>query len=163
MPTTAYNLNVTQYQHRPPNMTKDLDKVKSDTVKPDAVKLDKVKTEASYLDSMKAAVIDALEDIKGFDISVMDVRKLTNMTSYMIVCSATSSRQAKAIGDNVREKMKEKSYVIRGTEGEKEGEWVLVDLNDIVVHIMVPTTRAYYNLEQLWGDAEARRGHIKAV
>ena len=163
MPTTAYNLNVTQYQHRPPNMTKDLDKVKSDTVKPDAVKLDKVKTEASYLDSMKAAVIDALEDIKGFDISVMDVRKLTNMTSYMIVCSATSSRQAKAIGDNVREKMKEKSYTIRGTEGEKEGEWVLVDLNDIVVHIMVPTTRAYYNLEQLWGDAEARRGYIKAV
>ena len=139
-------------------MTKDLDKVT-----PDAVKLNTVKTEASYLDSMKAAVIDALEDIKGFDIAVMDVRKLTNMTSYMIVCSATSSRQAKAIGDNVREKMKEKSYTIRGTEGEKEGEWVLVDLNDIVVHIMVPTTRAYYNLEQLWGDAEARRGHIKAV
>jgi ribosome-associated protein len=125
--------------------------------------LDAVKTEATYLDTMKAAVIDALEDIKGFDISVMDVRKLTNMTSYMIVCSATSSRQAKAIGDNVREKMKEKNYTIRGTEGEKEGEWVLVDLNDIVVHIMVPATRAYYNLEQLWGDAEARRGHIKAV
>ena len=139
-------------------MTKD-----SDKATPDTVKLDKVKTEASYLDTMKAAVIDALEDIKGFDIAVMDVRKLTNMTSYMIVCSATSSRQAKAIGDNVREKMKEKSYTIRGTEGEKEGEWVLVDLNDIVVHIMVPTTRAYYNLEQLWGDAEARRGHIKAV
>ena len=117
----------------------------------------------TYLDSMKAAVIDALEDIKGFDINTMDVRKLTNMTSYMIVCSATSSRQAKAIGDNVREKMKEKGYAIRGTEGEKEGEWVLVDLNDIVVHIMVPATRAYYNLEQLWGDAEARRGHIKAV
>ena len=144
-------------------MTKDLDKVTPDTVKLESVKLDSVKTEASYLDSMKAAVIDALEDIKGFDIAVMDVRKLTNMTSYMIVCSATSSRQAKAIGDNVREKMKEKSYTIRGTEGEKEGEWVLVDLNDIVVHIMVPTTRAYYNLEQLWGDAEARRGHIKAV
>ena len=120
------------------------------------------KTEASYLDTMKVAVVDALEDIKGFDISVMDVRKLTNMTSYMIVASATSSRQAKAMGDNVHEKMKEKGYSIRGTEGEKEGEWVLVDLNDIVVHIMVPATRAYYNLEQLWGDAKARRGHIKA-
>jgi ribosome-associated protein len=123
---------------------------------------DSLKTEATYLDTMKAAVVDALEDIKGFDIAVMDVRKLTNMTSYMIVASATSSRQAKAMGDNVREKMKEKGYHIRGTEGEKEGEWVLVDLNDIVVHIMVPATRAYYNLEQLWGDAEARRGHIKA-
>lgn len=115
------------------------------------------------LEAMKAAVIDALDDIKGFDITTMDVRKLTNMTSYMIVASATSSRQAKAMGDNVRSKLKEKGYEIRGTEGEKEGEWVLVDLNEIVVHIMVPATRAYYNLEQLWGDAEARRGHIKAV
>ena len=121
-----------------------------------------INADNTYLDSMKTAVIDALEDIKGFDFTTMVVRKLTNMTNYMIVCSATSSRQAKAIGDNVREKMKEKGYHIRGTEGEKEGEWVLVDLNDIVVHIMVPATRAYYNLEQLWGDAEARRGHIKA-
>jgi len=118
-------------------------------------------TEANYLDTMKQAVIDALEDIKGFDIAVMDVRKLTNMTSYMIVASATSSRQAKAMGDNVREKLKEKGYTIRGTEGEKDGEWVLVDLNDMVVHIMIPATRAYYNLEQLWGDAEALRSHIK--
>ena len=120
-----------------------------------------VQTEANYLDTMKQAVSEALEDIKGFDIAVMDVRKLTNMTSYMIVASATSSRQAKAMGDNVREKLKEKGYAIRGTEGEKEGEWVLVDLNDMVVHIMIPATRAYYNLEQLWGEAEARRGHIK--
>ena len=143
-------------------MTKD-NAVKETTVKDSAkAKPEADKTEASYLDTMKAAVVDALEDIKGFDITVMDVRKLTNMTSYMIVASATSSRQAKAIGDNVHEKMKEKGYSIRGTEGEKEGEWVLVDLNDIVVHIMVPATRAYYNLEQLWGDAEARRGHIKA-
>lgn len=120
------------------------------------------KSDINNLESMKLAVVDAIEDIKGFDISVMDVRKLTSMTSYMIVASATSSRQAKAIADNVREKLKEKGYAIRGTEGEKEGEWVLVDLNDIVAHIMVPTTRAYYNLEQLWGEAENRRGHIKS-
>jgi ribosome-associated protein len=126
------------------------------------IEIDAVKSETNYLETLKTAVIDAIEDIKGFDITVMDVRKLTNMTSYMIVASATSSRQAKAMGDNVREKLKEKGYAIRGTEGEKEGEWVLVDLNDIVVHIMIPATRAYYNLEQLWGDAEARRGHIKA-
>ncbi|MDP1660132.1 MAG: ribosome silencing factor [Methylotenera sp.] len=116
----------------------------------------------NYLETMKQAVVDAIEDIKGFDITVMDVRKLTSMTSYMIVASANSSRQAKAVADNVREKLKEKCYHIRGTEGEKEGEWVLVDLDDIVVHIMVPTTRAYYNLEQLWGEAESRRGHIKS-
>ena len=123
--------------------------------------LDVVNSDANYLEVMKIAVVDAIEDIKGFDITVMDVRKLTSMTSYMIVASATSSRQAKSIADNVREKLKEKGYSIRGTEGEKEGEWVLVDLDDIVVHIMVPTTRAYYNLEQLWGEAENRRGHIK--
>ena len=123
---------------------------------------DITKSDVTNLESMKLAVVDAIEDIKGFDITVMDVRKLTSMTSYMIVASATSSRQAKAIADNVREKLKEKGYSIRGTEGEKEGEWVLVDLNDIVAHIMVPTTRAYYNLEQLWGEAENRRGHIKS-
>ncbi|WP_047552821.1 ribosome silencing factor [Methylotenera sp. G11] len=115
-----------------------------------------------HLEAMKLAVIDAIEDIKGFDITVMDVRKLTSMTNYMIVASANSSRQAKAVADNVREKLKEKGFAIRGTEGEKEGEWVLVDLDDIVVHIMVPATRAYYNLEQLWGEAESRRSHIKA-
>lgn len=113
------------------------------------------------LEAMKQAVIDAIEDIKGFDIAVMDVRKLTSLTNYMIVASATSTRQAKAIADNVREKIKEKGYEIRGTEGEKDGEWVLVDLDDIVVHIMVPTARAYYNLEQLWAEGEVRRGHIK--
>ena len=124
-----------------------------------AAALTKVATE--QVEAMKIAVVDAIEDIKGFDITVMDVRKLTSMTNYMIVASATSSRQAKAIADNVREKLKGKGFQIRGTEGEKEGEWVLVDLDDIVVHIMVPTTRAYYNLEQLWGETEGRRGHIK--
>lgn len=109
------------------------------------------------LEEMKAAVIDALEDIKAFDITVMDVRKLTSMTSYMIVASGNSIRQTKAIADNVREKLKEKGVDLRGIEGEKDGEWVLVDLADIVVHIMVPTARAYYNLEQLWGATDARR------
>lgn len=113
------------------------------------------------LEDMKLAVIDALEDIKAFDITVMDVRKLTSMTNYMIVASANSTRQAKAIADNVREKMRKKGVPLRGTEGEKDGEWVLVDLDDIVVHVMIPTARAYYNLEQLWGETENRRQHIK--
>jgi len=115
------------------------------------------------LEDMKLAVIDALEDIKAFDITVMDVRKLTEMTSYMIVASANSTRQAKAIADNVREKLKEKGAELRGTEGDKEGEWVLVDLSDIVVHIMIPSARAYYNLEQLWGETETRRSSIKSA
>ena len=136
-------------------MTQDLDKATSNIA-------NTTKADAAYLETMKTAVVDAIEDIKGFDITVMDVRKLTSMTSYMMVASATSSRQAKAVADNVRTVLKEKNYPIRGTEGEDAGEWVLVDLGDIVVHIMLPTTRAYYNLEQLWGEAESRRGHIKA-
>ncbi len=113
------------------------------------------------IEAMKDAVIDALEDIKGFDITVMDVRKHTSMTNYMVVASATSTRQAKAMADNVREKLKEKGVEIRGVEGEKEGEWVLVDLSDVIVHIMLPATRAYYNLEQLWGAAEQQRKSVK--
>ncbi|ROH84524.1 ribosome silencing factor [Pseudomethylobacillus aquaticus] len=109
------------------------------------------------LEQLKLAVIDALEDIKAFDITTMDVRKLTSMTSYMIVASANSTRQAKAIADNVREKMRDNGIPLRGTEGEKDGEWVLVDLGDIVVHVMIPSARAYYNLEQLWGATESRR------
>ncbi len=109
------------------------------------------------LDDMKLAVVDALEDIKAFDITVMDVRRMTAVTSYMVVASGNSTRQCKAIADNVREKLKEKGIEARGVEGEKEGEWVLVDLGDIVVHVMVPTTRAYYNIEQLWTESQTRR------
>lgn len=109
------------------------------------------------IEVMKQAVVDALEDIKGYDIAVMDVRQLTSMATYMIIANASSTRQAKALADNVRDKLKELGANIQGVEGEKEGEWVLVDLGEIVVHIMLPTTRAYYNLEQLWGAADARR------
>ena len=109
------------------------------------------------IEVMKQAVVDALEDIKGYDITVMDVRKLTAMASYMVIANASSTRQAKALADNVREKLKELGADVQGVEGEKEGEWVLVDLGDIIVHIMLPATRAYYNLEQLWGAAQDRR------
>lgn len=101
--------------------------------------------------AIKDAVVDAIEDIKGFDITVLDVTKLTSMTSYMIICSANSSRQTKAIADNVRVQLKEKGIEPRGQEGEGSGEWVLVDLDEVIVHVMTPTSRAYYNLEQLWG------------
>jgi ribosome-associated protein len=115
------------------------------------------------LEEMKLAVVDALEDIKAFDITVMDVRQMTSVTSYMIVASGNSTRQCKAIADNVREKLKEKGADTRGIEGEKDGEWVLVDLGEIVVHVMVPATRAYYNLEQLWSESQSRRAAASAA
>ena len=101
------------------------------------------------LESMKKAVVEALEDVKAVDISVLDVSKLTSITSCMIIASATSSRQAKALAHNVQEKLREHGVKPTGVEGEREGEWVLVDLGEIVVHIMLQNVREYYNLEQL--------------
>jgi ribosome-associated protein len=115
------------------------------------------------LEAMKKAVVDALEDVKAFDISVLDVSKLTSITSCMIIASASSTRQAKALAHNVQEKLKELGIQATGVEGEREGEWVLVDLGDIVVHIMLQSTRDYYNLEQLWGAAEGRRQASRAA
>lgn len=115
------------------------------------------------LEAMKAAVIDALEDIKATDITVMDVSKLTSITSVMIIASATSTRQAKSLAHNVQVKLKGLGIEPTGVEGEREGEWVLVDLGDIVVHIMLQNTRDYYNLEQLWGAADSRRQTARAV
>ena len=109
------------------------------------------------IEVMKQAVVDALEDIKGYEITVMDVRKLTSMATYMVIANASSTRQAKALADNVREKLKGLGADVQGVEGDKEGEWVLVDLGEIIVHIMLPATRAYYTLEQLWGAAQDRR------
>ena len=95
----------------------------------------------------------ALEDIKAFDIISIDVRKLTSVADFMIIASASSSRQTKALARNVVEKMKEIDIEVIGVEGEQEGGWVLVDVGDIIVHIMTPPTRAYYNLEELWSGS----------
>ena len=100
--------------------------------------------------TIKKNVIEALEDIKGFDIIDLDVRKLTSITDYMIIASASSTRQTRALANNIHDKMKDLNVEIVGIEGEGEGDWVLVDIGDIIVHIMTPTTRAYFNLEELW-------------
>ena len=100
---------------------------------------------------MKAAVVDALEDIKAKDITVLDVSKMTSLFDCIIIASADSTRQTKALASNVQEKLKALGASVVGVEGEDSGDWVLVDLGDIVVHIMHPTVREYYNLEELWG------------
>lgn len=106
---------------------------------------------------MKQAVVAALEDIKAKDITVLDVSKLTSMCEAMIIATGDSNRQTKALANNVIVKLKERGATVLGVEGQESGEWVLVDLGDVVVHIMIPVTREYYNLEQLWGAAEDRR------
>jgi ribosome-associated protein len=102
----------------------------------------------------KKLVISALEDIKARDIQAIDVRKLTPIFDWVVVASAESARQTKALSRHVLEKLKEAGSSIVGTEGEESGDWILVDAGDIVTHVMQPAVRAYYALEELWSDGK---------
>lgn len=101
-------------------------------------------------DTLTNLVVDALDDLKAKDIQVLDVRGKTNVTDFMVVASGTSNRQVKALAENVLEKTKTAGVKPLGTEGEAEAEWILVDLGDVVVHIMQPSVRDFYQLEKLW-------------
>jgi ribosome-associated protein len=102
------------------------------------------------LDKLVKAAVAALEDIKAHDIVVLDVRRMTSLFDKIIIASADSTRQSKALSNNVQEKLKAIGARIYGTEGEQVGEWILVDLGAVVVHIMQPAIRQYYSLEELW-------------
>lgn len=95
-------------------------------------------------------VVDALEDIKAYDIDVINVSKITSMFEYIIVASADSSRQTKSLANHVQEKVKAVGGKVYGMEGEQTGEWLLVDLGNVIVHIMLPVAREHYNLKALW-------------
>lgn len=100
----------------------------------------------------KKLVLAALEDIKARDIQAIDVRKITSIFDWIIVASADSARQTKALARHVLERLKEAGSTIVGTEGEESGEWILVDAGDVVAHVMQPAVREYYNLEELWSE-----------
>ncbi|MCX7213525.1 MAG: ribosome silencing factor [Burkholderiales bacterium] len=108
------------------------------------------------LTKQQRLVVDALEDVKAHDIKVFDTTKLTGLFDRVIIVSATSNRQSRALAASVRDKVKDHGGHVISVEGEDTGEWVLVDLGDIVVHIMQPAVRAYYNLEELWGGKPVR-------
>ena len=105
----------------------------------------------------KKLVVSALEDIKARDIVAIDVRKITSMFDWIVIASAESARQTKALARHVHDKLREAGITIVGTEGEASAEWVLVDTGDIVVHVMQPAVRTYYNLEELWGEGKFDR------
>lgn len=108
------------------------------------------------LQKLQRVVIDALEDVKAQDIKVYDTTGLTSLFDRVVIASGTSNRQTRALAASVRDKVKERGGQVVSVEGEDTGEWVLVDLGDVVVHIMQPTIRAYYNLEELWGGKPVR-------
>ena len=115
------------------------------------------------LDKLVKATVDALDDIKGRDIVVLDVRKLTSLFDKIVIASADSTRQAKAMSNNVQEKLKGAGAKVYGVEGEQVGEWILVDLGAIIVHIMQPAIRQHYNLEELWTPPRAARRRASSV
>lgn len=106
---------------------------------------------------LQKIVVSALEDIKGKDIEVINTTKLTSMFDYVVIATGDSNRQVKALARNVHDKVREAGAEVLSIEGEDGGEWVLVDLGDIVVHVMLPTVRQYYNLEELWKTTPAQR------
>jgi ribosome-associated protein len=101
-------------------------------------------------EQLSELVVEALEDVKGKDIVRLDVRELTSVTDYMVVASGTSNRHVKALADAVAEKSKAAGHRPIGVEGEDGSEWVLLDLGDTLVHVMLPRVREFYNLEKLW-------------
>jgi len=108
-------------------------------------------------EQIRLVAVEALEAIKARDVVVLDTRKLTSMFDYMIVASADSTRQTKALARNIEDQIGRSGGQVLGIEGEQAGEWVLVDLGSVIVHIMQPAVRDYYNLEQLWGGEPERR------
>jgi len=114
-------------------------------------------------ESLQDQVVAALEDLKARDVKVLDVRGLTSIADSMIIASGTSDRHVRSLAENVIEKCKESGHRPFGVEGLKDGEWVLVDLHDVVVHVMLPRMRDFYNLEKLWAvPAGANRVKVEA-
>lgn len=110
---------------------------------------------------LQSLVIDALEDVKAQDIRLFDTMHLTSLFDRIVIASGTSNRQTKALAASVRDKVKAEGGHILSIEGETTGEWVLVDLGDMIVHIMQPAIRAYYRLEEIWGEKEIKLGAAK--
>jgi len=109
--------------------------------------------EKTLLELIKKTLLDK----KAFDLTVLDVKKLTTVTDYFVICSATSSRHAKALSDHLQKEIKEQGVKPYGVEGGTSSKWILLDYLDIVVHIMLENTREFYDLESLWNTTQKSR------
>jgi ribosome-associated protein len=107
--------------------------------------------------SLKAVVTDALADMKALAVTVLDVRGLTDVTDFMIIASGTSDRHVRSVAQRVVEKTKEAGFRPHGVEGQQDSDWVLIDLNEMIVHVMLPRVREFYGLEKLWDITATKR------
>lgn len=101
-------------------------------------------------EALKDLVVDALDDIKGIEIAVLDVEGQTDIADFMVVATGTTSRQVKALSDSVVVKAKAEGYTVNSVEGDDTAEWILIDLGDVICHVMLPKVREFYDLERLW-------------
>jgi ribosome-associated protein len=107
--------------------------------------------------SLKSVVVDALADMKALDVKLLDVRGLTDIADYMVIASGTSDRHVRSVAQRVVEKTKEAGFRPHGVEGQQDGDWVLIDLSEMIVHVMLPRVREFYGLEKLWDMSLAKR------
>jgi len=113
-------------------------------------------------DQLQQLVVSALEDFKAIDVLVIDVSGHSPLSDRMVIASGNSTRHVKSMADNLVFKAKSEGNPPLGVEGQGEGEWVLVDLNDVIVHLMMPQTRAFYNLEKLWEVSASHRSSVSS-
>ena len=107
--------------------------------------------------SLKTVVIDALADMKALEVKVLDVRGLTDIADFMVIASGTSDRHVRSVAQRVVERTKEAGFRPHGVEGQQDSDWVLIDLNEIIVHVMLPRVREFYGLEKLWDMTATKR------
>jgi len=107
-----------------------------------------------HSDELKQLVVEAIEEVKGNEITCLNVSGQTSVTDYMVIACGTSNRHVKSLADNVIEQCKKRGMRPLGVEGQDKSEWVLVDLGDVVVHLMLPATRQFYDLERLWDSSD---------
>src|SRR6202011_2495413 len=107
--------------------------------------------------SLKTVILDALDDMKALEVKFLDVRGLTDIADFMVIASGTSDRHVRSVAQRVVERAKETGFRPHGIEGQQDGDWVLIDLNEMIVHVMLPRVREFYGLEKLWDMTVAKR------
>jgi ribosome-associated protein len=107
--------------------------------------------------SLKTVVIDALADMKALEVKVLDVRGLTDIADFMVIASGTSDRHVRSVAQRVVERTKEAGFRPHGVEGQQDSDWVLIDLSEMIVHVMLPRVREFYGLEKLWDMTATQR------